>query len=200
MVRGHEVQVRGRNQSVKQNPGIKQKMLSEMPECLPGLTTLEGRVVGARRNIEGLNFGMTNLVGNKRRSSLHFKSNWIEHAYGKKSELENSDWAGKSLTIEVIGEGKRRVVWNKCGLKSSLWVLKDQREHVTRDSRVHKLPRVGSVQDGPLVGLPVTSFPEPTGPSWLEVGESPTIGDPISLSLETHALVLSKTPHEALVA
>ena len=84
MVRGHEVQVRGRNQSVKQNPGIKQKMLSEMPECLPGLTTLEGRVVGARRNIEGLNFGMTNLVGNKRRSPLHFKSNWIEHAYGKK--------------------------------------------------------------------------------------------------------------------
>ena len=91
-------------------------------------------------------------------------------------------------------------MWNKCGLKSSLWVLKDQREHVTRDSRVHKLPRVGSIQDGPLVGLSVTSFPELTGPRWLEVGESLTIGDLISLSLETHALVLSKTPHEALVA
>ena len=71
---------------------------------------------------------------------------------------------------------------------------------MTRDSRVHKSPGVGSIQDGPLVGLLVTSFPEPTGPSWLEVGESPTIGDPISLSLETHALVLSKTPHEASVA
>ena len=43
----------------------------------------------------------------------------------KKSELENSDWVGKSLIIEVIGEGKRRVVWNKGGLKSSLWVLRD---------------------------------------------------------------------------
>ena len=84
MVRGHEVQVRGRNQSVKQNPGIKQKMLSKTPECLLGSTTLEGRVVGDRCSIEGLNFGMTNLVGNKRRSPLHFKSNWIEHAYGKK--------------------------------------------------------------------------------------------------------------------
>ena len=71
---------------------------------------------------------------------------------------------------------------------------------MTRDSRVHKLPRVGSIQDGPLMGLSVTSFPELTGPSWLEVGESLTIGDLISLSLETHALVLSKTPHEALVA
>ena len=71
---------------------------------------------------------------------------------------------------------------------------------MTRDSRFHKSLGVGSIQDGPLVGLLVTSFPEPTGPSWLEVGESPTIGDPISLSLETHALVLSKTPHEASVA
>ena len=59
-------------------------MLSEAPECLPGPTTLEGRVVGVRRSTEGLNIGMTNLVGNKRRSLLHFKSNWIEHAYGKK--------------------------------------------------------------------------------------------------------------------
>ena len=124
-VRGHEVQVRGRNQSVKQNPRIKQKMLSETSKCLLGPTILEGGIVGARRSTEGLNFGMTNLVGNKRGSPLHFKSNWIEHAYGKKNELENSDWVGKSLIIEVIGEGKRRVVWNKGGLKSSLWVLRD---------------------------------------------------------------------------
>ena len=193
---GHEMQVRGRNQSVKQNPGIKQKMLSEVPECLPSPTSLEGRVVGARCSSEGLNFGMTNLVGNKRRSPLHFKSNWIENAYGKTSDLGNSDWTGKSLTIEVIGEGKRRVAWNKGGLKSSLWVSKDQREHVSRVSQVHNLFGVGFVQDGPLVGLP--SFPEPTSPSWWEVGESPTVGDPRSLSLE--AQVLSKAPHEASVA
>ena len=71
---------------------------------------------------------------------------------------------------------------------------------MSRGSQVHKFPRVGSVQDGPLVGLPVISFPEPTGPSWMEVGESPTMGDPRSLSLEAHALVLSKVPHETSVA
>uniref|UniRef100_A0A7N2KUK5 Reverse transcriptase zinc-binding domain-containing protein n=1 Tax=Quercus lobata TaxID=97700 RepID=A0A7N2KUK5_QUELO len=175
-------------------------MLSEAPKCLPGPTTLEGRVVGARRSTEGLNIGMTNLVENKRRSLLHFKSNWIEHAYGKKSELGNSNWARKSLTIEVIGERKRRVAWNKGDLKSSLWVSRDQREHASRGSKVHKFPRVGSVQDGPLVGLPVISFPEPTSPSWTEVGESPTMGDPRSLSLEAHALVLSETTHKASLA
>ena len=186
----------GRNQSVKQNQGIKQKMLSEVSECLLGPTSLEGRVMGARCSSEGLNFGMKNLVGNKRRSPLHFKSNWIEHAYGKKIDLRNSDWARKSLTIEVIGEGKRKVAWNKGDLKSSLWVSKDQREHVSKVSRVQNFFRVRFVQDGPVVGLP--SFPEPIGPSWLEVGESPTVGDPRSLSLE--AQVLSKTPHEASVA
>ena len=83
-MRRHEVQVRGRNQSEKQNLVIKQKMLSEVSVSLPSLMTLEGRVVGFRCNIKEFNVGKTNLVGNKRRSSLHFKSNWIEHAYGKK--------------------------------------------------------------------------------------------------------------------
>ena len=92
------------------------------------------------------------------------------------------------------------MAWNKGGLKCSLWVSRDQREHVSRGSQVHKFPRVGSVQDGPLVGLPVISFPKPTSPSWTEVGESPTMGDPRSLSLEAHALVLSETTHEASLA
>ena len=92
------------------------------------------------------------------------------------------------------------MAWNKGGLKSSLWVSRDQREHVSRGSQVHKFPRVGSVQDGPLVGLLVISFPKPTSPSWTEVGESPTMGDPRSLSLEAHALVLSETTHEASLA
>ena len=102
---------------------------------------------------------------------MNFKSNWIEHVYGNKRELDNSDWAGKSLTVEVNGEGKRRVVWNKGGLRSSLWVIRDQREHMPSGSRVHKCPMVDSNQDGSLVGIPVISSLEPTGPLRLEVGE-----------------------------
>ena len=88
---------------------------------LPGPTTLEGRVVGSRCRTEELNFGKTNPVGYKRRSPLNFKSNSTDHVYRNKRELGNSDWAGKSLTVEVNREGKRRVVWNKGGLRSSLW-------------------------------------------------------------------------------
>ena len=90
-MRGHEVQVKGRNQSEKQNPVIKQKILSEVLVSLPGPTTLEGRVVGSRHSTEEFNVGKTNPIGNKRRSPLNFKSNWIEHVYGKKRELGNSD-------------------------------------------------------------------------------------------------------------
>ena len=172
-------------------------MLSEAPVSLPGPSTLEARVVGSRRSTEECNVGKTNPVGNKRRSPLNFKSNWIEHVFGKKRELGNSDCAGKSLIVEVNGEGKRRVVWNKGGLRSSLWVSRDQREHVPSDSRVHLNPVVGSDQDGSQVGLPVIFDPEPTGPFRTEVGESPTVGDPRPLSLEAHTLVMSKAPHEA---
>ena len=90
-MRRHEVQVRGRNQSEKQNLVIKQKMLSEVSVSLPSPMTLEGRVVGFRCSIKEFNVGKTNLVGNKRGSPLNFKSNWIEHVYGKKRELGNSD-------------------------------------------------------------------------------------------------------------
>ena len=179
---------------MKQNPRIKQKMLSETSKCLLGPTILEGRIVGARCSTEGLNFGMTNLVRNKRGSPLHFKSNWIEHAYGKKSELENSDWVGKSLIIEVIGEGKRRVVWKNGGLRSSLSVIRDQREHVP-SSWVHNLHLVGSDQDGNLVGFPELSGPEPTGPMRLQVGVSPTGEDPKLLRQEVHASVRSNASH-----
>nr|POE99702.1 hypothetical protein CFP56_36045 [Quercus suber] len=109
MVRGHEVQVRGRSQSAN----------------LPGPATPGGRVVGSQCRTEELNFGEKNPVGYKRRSPLNFKSNWTEHVYGNKRELGNFDWAGKSLTVEVNGEGKRRVVWNKGGLRSYLWVIRD---------------------------------------------------------------------------
>ena len=111
-------------------------MLSEAPVSLPGPATLEGRVVGSQCRTEELNFGKTNPVGYKRRSPLNFKSNWTEHVYGNKRELRTCDGAGKSLTVEVNGEGKRRVVWNKGGLRNSQWVIRDQREHVPSGSRV----------------------------------------------------------------
>ena len=190
---GHEVQVRGRNQSGKQNPVSKQKMLSEAPMSLPGPTTLEGRVVGSRRNAEEFYVGKTNSVGYNRIPSLYFKSNRLEHGFGNKRELGSSDWARNSLTIEVNREGKKRVAWNKGGLRSSLWVSRDQREHVPSGSRVLKYPMVGS---GTQVGL-VIFGPEPTGPMRLEVGESPTMGDLILLRLEAHAPVMSKAPREA---
>ena len=147
MLRGHEVQVRGRNWSEKQNPVSKQKMLSEALVSLPSPATLEGRVVGSRRSAEEFYVGKTNPVGYNRRYPLNFKSVCFEHGYGNKRELGSSDWAGKSLTVEVNGEGKRRVVWNKGGLRRSLWVTRDQREHAPSGSRVHKSPMVGSVVD-----------------------------------------------------
>ena len=124
---GHEGQVRGRNLSEKQNPVSKQIMLSEAPVSLLGLAILEGRVVGSRRSAEEFYVGKTNRVGYNKRSPLNFKSVWLEHGYGNKRELGSSDWAGKSLTIEVNGEGKRRVAWNKGGLRNSLLVTRDQR-------------------------------------------------------------------------
>ena len=95
---------------------------------LLGPTTLEGRVVGSRRSTKEFNVGKTNPVGNKR-SSLNFKSNWTEHVYGKKRELRKSDWTGKSLIVEVNGEGKRSVAWKKGGLRSSIWVSRGEGSH-----------------------------------------------------------------------
>ena len=89
-----------------------------------------------------------------------------------------------------------RVAWNKGGLRCSLWVTMDQMEHVSSGSRVHKYPVMGSDQDGTQVGLPVISFPEPTDPSRMEVGESPTLGDLRPLSQEAYTLVMSKEPHK----
>ena len=54
---------------------------------------------------------------------------------------------------------------------------------------------VSSDHEGTLVGLPVFSGLEPTGPLRLEVGESPTGGDPILLRKEARAPVMSKASH-----
>ena len=169
-------------------------MLSEASVSLPGPATLEGRVVGSQCRTKELNFGKTNPVGYKRRSPLNFKSNWIDHVYGNKRELGNSDRVEKSLMVEVNREGKRRVVWKNGGLRSSLSVIRDQREHVP-SSWVHNLHMVGSDQDGNLVGFPVLSGPEPTGPMRLQVGVSPTGEDPKLLTQEVHAPVRSNASH-----
>ena len=198
-MRGHEVQVRGRNQSELQNLVSKRKMLSEASVSLPGPATLEGRVVGSQCRTKELNFGKTNPVGYKRRSPLNFKSNWIDHVYGNKRELGNSDRVEKSLMVEVNREGKRRVVWKNGGLRSSLSVIRDQREHVP-SSWVHNLHMVGSDQDGNLVGFPVLSGLEPTGPMRLQVGVSPTGEDPKLLTQEVHAPVRSNASHVLLEA
>ena len=137
---------------------------------LLGPATLEGRVMGSWGSAEEFYVGKTNPVGYNRRSLLYFKSNWLEHGFGNKRELGSSDWAGKSLTVEVNGEGKRRVAWNKGGLRSSLWVSREQMEHMPSGSRVLKYPMVGS---GTQVGLVIFGL-EPIGPMRLEVGESPT--------------------------
>ena len=134
MERGHQVQVRGRNQPYRlsahdkgkwllgDNKGEKQNLPSETAVSLTGLVTLGGTEVGSQRSKEDFNFGKIYPVGNKRRFPLNFKSNWTEHVYGKKRELRKLDWIGKSLTIEVNGEGKRSVTWKKGGLRSSIWV------------------------------------------------------------------------------
>ena len=138
--------------------------------------------------------GKTNRVGYNKIFPLHFKSVWFEHDYGNKRVLGSSDWAGNSLTVEVNGEGKRRVAWKKGGLRNSLLVTRDQKEYVPSSLRVHHSSLVDS---GNQVGLPVFPGPEPTGPMRLEVGESPTVGDPRLLRLEAQAPVMSKVHQEA---
>ena len=125
---------------------------------------------------------------------MHFKSVWFEHDYGNKRVLGSSDWVGKSLTVEVNVEGKRRVAWKKGGLRNSLLVTRDQKEYMPSSLRVHQSSLVGS---GNQVGLPVFPDLEPTGPMRLEVGESPTVGDPRLLRLEAQALVMSEVHQEA---
>ena len=94
------------------------------------------------------------------------------------------------------GEGKRRVAWNKGGLRSSLWVSREQMEHMPSGSRVLKYPMVGS---GTQVGLVIFGL-EPIDPMRLEVGESLTVGDSILLRQEAYAPVMSKALYEALEA
>lgn len=76
------------------------------------------------------------MVGTKRRPLLNFNSNWNKHAYRKERELRKPDWTGEGLIVEVNAKGIRRVVWNsnKGGLKNSIWVKRNQRNHVVGPS------------------------------------------------------------------
>ena len=210
MMRGHQMQVRDRiqpyllsaygkrnlhlgdNKGEKQNPVLKQRLLCETPVSF--LVPM-----GSRCSTEVFNFEKINPVENKRRSLLIFKLNWFDHVSSNKGELRNSDWTRIGLTIEVNGEGKRRVAWKKRGLRSSIWVSRGQRQHVVglSGSRVHTLPLVGSDQQ---VGLTMIPFTEPTGPSRLVVGVSPNEGDKRPLIQEAHSPARSKASHKALVA
>ena len=97
-----------------------------MPMSIPGPTTLGGRDVGSWCIYVEFNLGETNIVGNKRRFLLKLNLNLNESAYGKERELRNSYWTREGLTVEVNGEGKRRVAWNsnKGGSRSSKWVTR----------------------------------------------------------------------------
>ncbi|KAF3953827.1 hypothetical protein CMV_020760 [Castanea mollissima] len=174
-VRGHQVQVKGRNHLLsahdkrkmqlgdnmgeKQNPVFEQRRLSKTPVSILGPMTLEGRDVGPRHSDEEFNLGETNQVGIKRSFQLNFKSKVNGSVYGKEFELWNSHWTREGLTIEVNEEGKRRVTWNsyKGGLRTSKWVIRSQKEHVEgppSGSRVQQTPMIGSAQYRCVVGIP----------------------------------------------
>ena len=178
---GHQVQVRGRNQPKKQNPVLKQRILSKVLVSLLGPMTIGGRVRSSRCNTEEFNFGKTILVGNNRRSSLLFKSNGFEHGNSKYREQGNSDWARKRLTVEVNEEGKRSATWRKGGLWSSIWVSKGQREHVASGSRGYNFFEVGSAQEGTHVGHPVLPLPKAHRPIYDGKRSKPIPGWPESL-------------------
>ena len=177
-----------------------------MPMSIPGPTTLGGRDVGSWCIYVEFNLGETNIVGNKRRFLLKLNLNLNEFVYGKERELRNSYWIREGLTVEVNGEGKRRVAWNsnKGGSRSSKWVTRSQREHVvghSSGSRVQKNLVVGSGQDcNTQVGLPVIPNLESTGPIRMEVGGSPSLGDPRLSNHEAQASTMSNAPNEASVA
>ena len=151
-VRGHQVQVRGRNnRGEQQNPVFDQWRLSETPVNLSGPMTLEGRDVGPRHSVMEFNLGETNPVGNKRSFPLNFKSKVKDSVYGKVWELRNAHWTGEGLTIKVNEEGKRHVAWNsfKGGLRTSNWVSRSQKDHMMgppNGSWVLKNPMIGSTK------------------------------------------------------
>nr|POE50963.1 hypothetical protein CFP56_31118 [Quercus suber] len=119
-MRGPQVQVRGRilpnlvsaldkrKLLLEKNAREKQNPVFEQrPVSLSGPVTLGGRELGSRCINEEFEFGVTNTV-----------------------------WTGVGLTVEVDGEGNRRVAWNsnKGGLRNSFWGNSNQREHVVGQS------------------------------------------------------------------
>lgn len=114
----------------KQYLVFEQRLLSSTSVSILGPTSLGGRVVGSQSINEISNFGETYPVGNNRRPLLKFKSNLNEHGYGKNRDLRNFDWTAVGLTVEV----------NEGGLRSPIWVKRNQREQVVgppRGSQVH---------------------------------------------------------------
>lgn len=126
-VRGHHVQVRGRNQPhqlcitdkgktqvaedrlVKPNPEPAQMVLSRIPVGKLCLTALGGGDVSSWCINVDFNFREINLVGNNKKFPLRCSSNSNEFVYGKERDLMNSCWTRKGLTVEVNGGKKRGV-------------------------------------------------------------------------------------------
>ena len=126
-----------------------------------------------------------------------------------KSGLRSSKWVKRSQREHMVGPSsgsqfQKNPVVNKGGLRSFKWVTRSQREHVvglSSGSWVQKNPVVGLDQDcNTQVGLLVIPILESTGPIRMEVGESPSLGDPRPLNHEAQASMMSNTPHEASIA
>ena len=242
-MRGPQVQDRGRNQPNLVNTHDKGKLLLEdnkrekqnlvfeqRPVSISGPTTLGGREVGSQFINEEFEFGETNTAKKRRRSSLKIHSNWYKHAYGKKRELRHPNCIGGGLTVEVNGEGIRRVAWysNKGGLGNSIWVDSSQKEHVVGPSSGSRVDQNSMVNKGVLrrskwvtksqrehsrvQNLSVVGsdqecntqvgllYPKPTGPTTLVVGESPYSSTQEPLNHDAQAFALSITPHELVAA
>ncbi|KAF3958631.1 hypothetical protein CMV_016479 [Castanea mollissima] len=157
------------------------------------------KIKNLENNIDSLKVKLTeedlkeisDAVRIQRKSQLNFKSKGSEHDFGKNRDLGKPVWAGNSLTIEVIAEGKRRVAWHKAGLRSSLSVSREQREPC--GSRANICSEVDLDKDGSLVGL----HSEPNGPSRLEVSVSPPRRNLGTVSLKDQVLAKSKATYEA---
>jgi len=156
-------------------------VLSEIPAGKPRPMALGGGDVGSRCVNVDFKLGEINPGGYKMRFLLRFIPNSNESVYGKERDLRNSCWTGKGLTVEVNGEGKRRVTWdcNKGGLKSFKWV-----------TRGEKLVWGLGPNCGTCVGSPNLPILEFLGRIRFEVGESSSLVDPRPETHKAHDLVM----------
>ncbi|KAL0008930.1 hypothetical protein SO802_010432 [Lithocarpus litseifolius] len=220
-VRGHQVQVRGRNQlnlssahekrkmqlgnnrGEKENSVMEQRRLSVTLANTSGPMTLGGRDVGPRHSDVDVDLGETKLAGIKRSFQLNFKSKVNNSVYGKEFELRNSHWTGEGLTIEVNEEGSAHYrcdagISNKGGWRISKVVIKNQRHFVVGPSSGSR----GQNLNPTLAQTGVGSFQSKkfcfSGPSIHEMGEPSSLTSPKSLAHVVMPLKSSSDMTESL--